>query len=347
MKIIKSKIGGDLESFALTNDSEMRVTIINYGAAIAWIEVPDSSGKIADVTLGHADLRDFVGGRFYLGATVGRFANRIARGRFELDGKEHQVTVNSKGNHLHGGTVGFDKKYWVSRIVEDSGGPSLEFSLISPDGEEGFPGKMEVRVEYRVTEESELVIMYSAVSNKPTVINLTSHGYFNLTGSPANSIVDHILTINADKFTVTDNLSIPTGEVRSVEGTPLDFRVPTRIGDRIDSEYEQLMFAGGYDQNFQLSDYNGSVRKAASAHDQFTGRLMDVYADQPGLQFYSGNYLDGTVNGRDGSPLSRRSGFCLECQHFPDSTSHPEFPSVVLRPGDAYKQKTIYKFSVK
>lgn len=347
MGITRKKIDDLLESFILTNTSGMKVTIINYGATIAWIEVPDRSGKIADVVLGHADLRDYVGGRFYLGATVGRYANRIAGGRFTLDGHVYQVTVNSKGNHLHGGAIGFDKKYWGAKIMEELHVPTLELSLVSTDGEEGFPGRMDAKVLYTLTENNELKIGYVASCDKPTIINLTNHSYFNLTGSPANSILDHILTVNADKFTMTDGMSIPTGEIDRVDNTPLDFRRSTRIGDRIDANFEQTKLSGGYDQNFVLDNYDGSLRRVASAYDPSSGRLMEVYTDQPGMQFYSGNYLDGAVMGKGGAVLSKRSGFCLECQHFPDSPNHKEFPSVVLRPGETYKQDTIYKFSTK
>jgi len=344
MGIIRKKIDRELESFVLTNRTDVRVTILNYGATIASIEVPDSKGQIADVVLGHCDLKNYVGGRFYFGGTIGRYANRIARGRFVIDGKEYQVTANRNGDHLHGGAVGFDKKFWQASVDEGQQCPSLEFRLVSPDGEEGFPGTMDVKVIYSLTEDNELQIQYMAISDRPTVINLTNHSYFNLTGSAANSILDHVLMIDADEFTPINSLSFPTGEMVKVDGTPMDFRKPTRIGERIDSDYDQLKFAGGYDHNWVLNDFNGFVRKVATLYEPNSGRLMEVLTDQPGFQFYSGNYLDGSVKGKGNILISKRSGVCLECQHYPDSPNHTEFPSVVLKPGETYKQTTIYKF---
>ena len=347
------QLGAGLESFVMANNNGMRITIINYGATIASIEVPDRFGKSADVVLGYPELKNYIGGRFYLGATIGRYANRIERGRFTLDGKAYQLSVNSKGNHLHGGTNGFDKKFWNGRVVECATGPVVELSLRSCDGEEGFPGTMDVRAKYELTSENELTIEYYATTDKLTIINMTNHVYFNLAGPPATSILDHVLTIHADAFTATDNYSLPTGEIRNVENTPLDFRKPIRIGDRIDSNYDQLKFAGGYDQNFILAGVpkgieseNNAVRNVASVYDPSTGRVMEVSTDQPGMQFYSGNNLDGTVVGKGNAPLSRRSGFCLECQHYPDAPNHPGFPSVVLAPGETYRQRTSYKFLI-
>ncbi len=346
MNVSTEKLGNNLESFVLTNDKMMKVTLVNYGAAIAGIEVPDRDGKSADVTLGHADLCNYVGGRFYLGATVGRFANRIRYGKFVIDGKEYQVTVNSKGNHLHGGTVGFDKHYWKSRIVNQNDDASVEFTLFSPDGDEGFPGTMQVKVLYSLTKDNQFKMKYTATTDKPTIVNLTNHGYFNLTGSPANTILDHFLAINSNCFTPTDDLSVPTGEIRNVANTPLDFRKSTAVGDRINDSYEQLKLANGYDQNFVLNDFTGNVRQAARLYEPSTGRLLEVLTDQPGVQLYSGNYLDGKVVGKGGIPIRPRSGLCLECQDFPNAPNVKLFPSVVLRPGQAYKRTTIYQFGV-
>ncbi len=345
-RILTEHFNNNLDSYVLKNRKGMSATIINYGAAIANLEVPDRDGKTADVILGHDNLPDFVGGRFYLGATIGRYANRIAGGRFSLDGKEFQVTANRTGNLLHGGSIGFDKKFWDVKIIESAEEPTLELSLISPDGEEGFPGTMEVKVIYTLTDNNELKLEYEATTDKTTVINLTNHSYFNLTGSPANMILDHILMINADKFTPTDSQSIPTGEIQNASGTPLDFRKPSKIGERIGNDYKQLKFARGYDHNWVLNNYDGKVRRAATLYDTSTGRFMELLTDQPGLQFYSGNYLDGTLKSKSGHCYQSRSGLCLECQHFPNSPNEKKFPSVMLLPEQVYRQITIYKFSV-
>ncbi|MCL5021543.1 MAG: galactose mutarotase [Bacteroidetes bacterium] len=328
----------------MNNGKGMRVTIINYGATMARIEVPDRNGNVADVLLGHEKLSSYIGGRFFLGATVGRYANRIAGARFVLDGRECRVTPNRNGNLLHGGEKGFDKKYWKAEVFDEGPEPSLDLSLVSPDGDEGFPGRMEVKVTYSISSDNELRIHYVATTDKTTVINLTNHSYFNLTGSPANTILDHVLTINADRFTATDNQSIPTGEMKDVAGTPLDFRKPTAVDSRIDEDYEQLRNADGYDKNWVLNQYTGAVREVASLYEPTSGRRMKVLTDQPGLQVYSGNYLDGAVEGKKGVYLTRRSGLCLECQHFPNSPNESSFPSTVLRPGQTYNQTTIYGF---
>ena len=345
--ITTERLEEDLESYLLDNKRGMRVTIINYGATIAKIEVPDRRGDLADVLLGHEKLSNYIGGRFFLGATVGRYANRLAGARFVLDDKEYKVTSNKNGFMLHGGASGFDKKFWRAGIVNGKDEPALELSLVSPDGDEGLPGAMEVKVVYSVSAENELRIDYTATTNKPTVINLTNHAYFNLTGSTANTILEHVLTIDADKFTETDDLSIPTGKIIDVSGTPMDYRKPEKVGSRIDADYDQLRNADGYDKNWVLNDYTGNVREVASVYEPVSGRRMIVLTDQPGLQFYySGNYLDGAVEGKSGIPLTRRSGLCLECQHFPNSPNESSFPSTVLRPGETYSQTTVYRFLV-
>lgn len=344
MKIYSERCGDKLELYVLTNTNGMSVTVLNYGATLARLEVPDRRGKIEDVLLGHEKLSDFVGGRFYFGATIGRYANRIARGRFSLDGKDYQVTVNSKGNMLHGGLVGFDKKFWNTKVEGEKN--AVEFSLVSPDGDEGFPGTMEVKVVYEVNDNNELCIHYRATADKTTVVNLTNHAYFNLTGNPAVSILDHILTINSETFTPTDSFSIPIGEIKSVVGTPMDFTSPCVIGSRIEDNDIQLQQSKGYDHNYVLKHFNGSVRTAATVYEPLSGRFMEVLTDQPGLQFYSGNYLDGTLRGKKGIYYQSRAGLCLECQHFPNAPNEENFPSVILKPGDVYTQNTTYKFSV-
>lgn len=339
----------ELDSYKLTNNNGMSATLINYGAAIAKIEVPDRNGNIADVVLGHDNLLNYVGGRFYLGATVGRSANRIKDARFFLDAKEYNLTQNKAPNMLHGGLSGFDKKFWSSRTLENSDEPKVEFTLQSPDGDEGFPGTLDVKIVYTLSDENELRIEYTAHTDKPTIVNLTNHSYFNLTGSTANTILDHILTIDADSFTPSDQGSIPTGEILSVEDTPLDFRKARRIGDRIDDAFQQLINGKGYDHNWVLNkkDTGDMEVKAASVYDPFSGRTMEVFTNQPGIQFYSGNYLDGSVTGKAGQRLQYRSGLCLECQGFPNAMNQKNFPTVTLRPEENYKQTTVYKFSVK
>jgi aldose 1-epimerase len=344
--ITSSRIGDVLESFEIKNRKGMRVTILNYGATIANIEVPDREGKMADVLLGHDDLTKYIGGRFYFGATIGRVANRIAGGRFCLDGKEYHVTVNNNGNMLHGGSSGFDKKIWTSRIIHDAVNPSVEMSLISPDGDEGFPGALQVKVTYVLTDDNDVHVLYNAVTDTPTVINLTNHAYFNLTGSSASTISDHVLTINASQFIPIDSRSIPLGTMATVENTPMDFRTPSVIGTHMNKRDGQLEFARGFDHTWVIRNYSGVAREAATLFDPVSGRVMEVWTDQPGLQFYSGNYLDGTLRGKKGACYIARSGLCLECQHYPNSPNVETFPSVVLRPGEEYRQNTTYKFSV-
>jgi aldose 1-epimerase len=347
MEIITKQFDNNLKAFILKNENGMSTTIINFGAAIAGIEVPDRNGNIADITLGHDNLLNYIGGRYYLGATVGRYANRIAAGEFRIEGKKYNASINRGGNLLHGGFEGFDKKYWKTEIIDFAKGKSLGLTLISPDGDEGFPGTMEVKVVYTVTPKNELKIEYSATSDKPTVINLTNHCYFNFTGTAVNPILDHVLQINADRYTPYDEQFIPTGEIEKVEDLPLDFRNPFRIGERIDNNFGQLELAHGYDQNWVLNNFDGTVRLAATLFEKNSGRFMEVFTDQPGIQFYTGNYLDGSMIGKNGIEYIKRSGLCLECQHFPNSPNEPKFPSTLLIPSQVYKQTTIYKFSVK
>lgn len=339
--------GQKINSYRLANSNGMAVTIINFGAAVVKIEVPDRLGKIEDVILGYENLNQYVNDTSYLGAIVGRFGNRINKGHFSLDGKEFQLSTNESENHLHGGINGFNKAVWVPRIVEHHNSYAVEFDYISPDGEEGYPGTATIKVTYVLTQENSLQINYTAASNKPTIINPTSHCYFNLTGSPQNTILNHELMINADKFTPIDNSLITTGELKNVQNTPMDFRISKKIGDHIDENDEQLSKGLGYDHNWVLNDYNGNVQKAASVYEPNSGRFMQVFTDQPGLQFYSGNYLNEKIKGKYGINYKPRTGFCLECQHFPDSPNKKNFPSTILRPGEIYKQTTIYNFSVK
>ena len=336
--------GENIYSYTLTNKNGMSATIINYGATVVKLKVPDKNSKIEDVILGYDSLSSYVKGASFFGGIVGRYGNRIAKGKFTLDGKEYQLPINNGVNSLHGGTIGFNKRVWEAKEIS---GPALQLSYVSPDGEEGYPGTLTLSVTYSLTDNNGLKIDYIATTDKPTILNPTNHCYFNLTGDPNNTILNHVLMINADKFTPVDSTLIPTGQLEDVANTPLDFTKPTEIGKRINEDFQQLKFAGGYDHNWVLNNYNGSVREAATLYDSASGILLKVLTDQPGIQFYSGNFLDGKDRGKDGIYYKFRTGLCLECQHFPDSPNEKNFPSVVLRPGETYTQTTVYEFSVK
>ena len=336
--------GENIYSYTLTNKNGMSATIINYGATVVKLKVPDKNSKIEDVILGYDSLSSYVKGASFFGGIVGRYGNRIAKGKFTLDGKEYQLPINNGVNSLHGGTIGFNKRVWEAKEIS---GPALQLTYVSPDGEEGYPGTLTLSVTYSLTDNNGLKIDYIATTDKPTILNPTNHCYFNLTGDPNNTILYHVLMINADKFTPVDSTLIPTGQLEDVANTPLDFTKPTEIGKRINEDFQQLKFAGGYDHNWVLNNYNGSVREAATLYDSASGILLKVLTDQPGIQFYSGNFLDGKDRGKDGIYYKFRTGLCLECQHFPDSPNEKNFPSVVLRPGETYTQTTVYEFSVK
>ena len=337
--------GENIYSYTMTNSSGMSATIINYGATVVKLEVPDRNGKVEDIILGYDSLSSYMNGSSYFGGIVGRFGNRINKGKFTLDGKEYQLAINSGGNHLHGGDKGFNKRVWEAKEINDN---TLEFTYISPDGEENYPGKLTITVTYILTDNNELKIDYKATTDKPTILNPTNHCYFNLTGNPGeNTILDHVLMINADKYTPVNSTLIPTGALEDVTNTPMDFRKPTAIGKRINEDFEQLKYAGGYDHNWVLNNYDGTVQEAVTLYDSTSGRFMEVLTDEPGVQFYSGNFLNGKDRGKDGIYYKYRTGLCLECQHFPDSPNEKNFPSVVLKPGEEYTQTTIYKFSVR
>ena len=336
--------GQAMDLYTLSNLHGMQVGITNYGARVVSIQVPDRSGQMADVVLGFDDLQGYLGDNPYFGAIVGRYGNRIAKGQFTLDGVLYKLPVNNGPNSLHGGLKGFDKRVWTSREVSTSP-PSLELTYLSKDGEEGYPGDLNVKVVYTLTDDNELKIDYSATTDKDTVLNLTNHSYFNLSGAGNGDILKDILTINADRFTPVDANLIPTGELRSVEGTPFDFRQPTAIGARINADDPQLKLAGGYDHNFVLNREVGGLVLAARVADPDSGRVLEVLTTQPGLQFYTSNFLDGTIRGKGGKAYGHRSAFCLETQHFPDSPNHPSFPSTELKPGETYHQVTVFKFS--
>ncbi len=337
--------GEAVELFTLTSPSGMSVQITNYGGIITSLKVPDKNGVAGDVVLGYDNLGDYLKRPNYFGSIIGRYGNRIARGRFTLYGEEIQLAVNNGANHLHGGLKGFDKQVWKPTISRADDRVSLELRRTSPDGEEGYPGNLTVEVIYSLRSDNALEIQYRAETDKPTVCNLTNHSYFNLKDGGATPILDHLLQIDADYYLPVDPGLIPIGEPAPVEGTPFDFRTPTAIGARIGEENEQLAVGGGYDHNFVLNGPSGILRRVAVLSEPESGRVMEVYTTEPGLQFYSGNFLDGSAVGKNGTVYGYRHGLCLETQHFPDSPNRPDFPSVLLHPGEVYTSTTVYKFS--
>jgi aldose 1-epimerase len=339
--------GREVFQYTLANQSGVTVQIINYGATITSLRVPDRNGVISDIVLGYDSLQGYIDGTAYFGAIVGRYGNRIGKGQFRLDGKQYQLTINDGENHLHGGKIGFNKVLWDATVISDSEEPSLQLQYISPDGEEGYPGTVTLKVVYTLTAKNELRIDYEGTTDQPTILNPTHHSYFNLSGSFDNTILDHRLTIEADSFTPVDEGLIPTGEIADVTGTPMDFRTATAIGKHIEDQDQQLVYGKGYDHNWVLRDLTGRVRKVAELYEPTSGRLMTVFTDQPGLQFYSGNFLDGTQKGKNGIAYQYRTGLCLETQAYPDSPNKPDFPPVTLRPGQVYRQTTVYQFSTR
>lgn len=337
--------GQPVELYTLTNQNGMKVRLTNYGAIIVSIEVPDKNGEMGDVALGFDTLEEYITKNPFFGCVVGRYGNRIAKGKFTLDGKEYSLFINNNENHLHGGKKGFDKAVWKAEALEEDGNFGVQFSHHSPDGDEGYPGNLNVVVTYTLFNDNALKIHYNAITDKPTPINLTNHCYFNLAGAGNGDILDHVMMIDADAYTPTDKGLIPTGEISPVKGTPMDFTTPTRIGDRIDADFEALNFAGGYDHNYVLNSKDGSLAFAGKVTEPKSGRIMEFFTTQPGVQFYCGNFLDGSVSGKGGKVYNKRYGFCLETQHFPDSPNKPNFPSCILKPGDMYDQTTVYKFS--
>jgi len=340
--------GKEVSLYTLTNKNNLKLKITNYGAILVSLKVPDRQGNFIDVVTGYDSLAGYINDKAFFGAIVGRYGNRISRGKFDLDGNEYQLIVNDGKNHLHGGYKGFYKAVWDAEPMENESGPALKLTLVSPDGDEGYPGTVTMSVIYTLTNNNELKIEYIGTTDKPTILNPTHHSYFNLSGDFNNTILDEQLFINADSTTLVNNELIPTGEIASVENTPMDFRNPNVIGQHINDASEQIKFGRGYDHNWVLNNYkNGVVREVASLYDPVSGIFMEVLTDQPGLQFYSGNFLDGTIKGKEGEIYKYRSALCLEAQHYPDSPNEPEFPSVVLRPGETYHQTTIYRFSDK
>jgi len=337
---------GAVELYTLTCASGLELLATNYGATIVSLHVPDKRGDTDDVVLGFDKLQKYLDNKSYLGGIIGRYGNRIAGARFTLDQVEYSLAANDGRNSLHGGNKGFDKVIWQAESFGNSQGVGLMFTYTSPDGEEGYPGRLRVNVTYTLTNQDELIFDYEATTDKATPVNLTQHSYFNLAGEGRGEILGHELTLNADDFTAVDATLIPTGEIRAVENTPLDFTKPCQIGARINQNDEQLLLARGYDHNFVIRRTGPGLELAARVREPGTGRVLEVYTTEPAVQFYSGNFLDGTLTGKRGVNYQRRSGFCLETQHFPDSPNHPDFPSTILRPGQVYLSQTICKFSV-
>jgi aldose 1-epimerase len=339
--------GQAVDIYTLKNSRGVEARITTYGGAVVSLKVPDRAGKFDDVVLGFDDIEGFQKTTTYMGALVGRYANRIAKGRFTLKGKEYTLATNNGENHLHGGVRGFDKVVWKARPLGVRGGQALELTYFSKDGEEGYPGNLTVRVVYTLNDANELRIDYYATTDKDTVVNLTNHNYYNLAGHGNGDILGHVLTINASRFTPTDAGAIPTGELRPVRGTPFDFTRPTAIGARINQDEEQLKLGKGYDHNFVINGRAGTLRPAGRVTEPTTGRVMEVLTTEPGMQLYTGNYLDGSDIGKGGKPYRQRYGFCLETQHYPDSPNRPEFPSTVLRRRARFRSTTVYKFSAR
>ena len=340
----QTKEGNLVTLFTLRNNNGAEAGICNYGGLVIFLKVPDRNGHFDDVVLGYDNLADYIKDTPYFGAMIGRYGNRIAKGKFTLDGKEYTLAVNNGPNALHGGLKGFDKVVWEPRVMATLDGPSLQLRYTSKDGEEGYPGTLTVKATYTLAEDNELKLEFTATTDKDTVLNLTQHSYFNLAGK--GDILNHQVMMPADKFTPVDSTLIPTGELKPVEGTPFDFRTPTAIGARIGQDDEQLKFGGGYDHNWVITKPMGRLGLMGRVYEPTTGRVLEVFSTEPGLQFYTGNFLDGKLTGKGGWVYQFRNGFCMEAQHYPDSPNQPNFPSVVLKPGEVYRNTIIFKFSV-
>ncbi|MEX1130174.1 MAG: aldose epimerase family protein [Vicinamibacterales bacterium] len=336
--------GKAVERFTMTNANGIELKAISYGGIITSLRVPDRTGRLDDIVLGFDDLESYLKDDPFFGAIIGRYGNRIAKGAFALDGQTYKLATNNGPNHLHGGSKGFDKVLWTAEPV--AGRNAIAFSRTSPDGEEGYPGNLRVQVTYTLTDANELIVDYRATTDKATPVNLTQHSYFNLAGQASGDILGHQLMLNADRYTPVDDTLIPTGELAPVYGTPFDFRKPTAIGARIDKVDAQLKNGKGYDHNWVLNRTGSGLQVAARVIEPKTGRTMEIATTEPGIQFYSGNFLDGTLTGKGGAVYKHRTGFCLETQHYPDSPNQPKFPSTTLRPGSEYKTSTVFTFGV-
>ncbi|MBN1361229.1 MAG: galactose mutarotase [Sedimentisphaerales bacterium] len=338
--------GQAVRLYTLTNEQGMKAEIMTYGGIMLSLYAPDRDGNMGDVLLGYDNLDDYVKNNPYFGALIGRYGNRIGGAKFTLDGTEYTLAANDNGNSLHGGVKGFDKVVWKDEPVWRADGVGVKLEYLSKDSEEGYPGNLQATVIYVLTNKNELRIEYKAMADKPTVVNLTQHNYYNLTGCQRD-ILAHELMLNADRFTPVDAGLIPTGQLLPVEGTPMDFTESTAIGARIDADYQQLEYGGGYDHNWVLNKEGSGMTLAAEVYDPMTGRVMTVLTTEPAIQFYSGNFLDGTITGKDGVVYKHRYGLCLETQHYPDSPNKPRFPSTTLRPGQIYETTTIYAFTAR
>lgn len=329
--------------YTLTNKNKMSITISTFGGTLVSVEVPNKNRTLTDVVLGYDDLASYERQDKYIGVLIGRCSNRIAKGQFHLDKKDYQLYCNNGNNHLHGGKVGFDKKIWSAKVNNDQ----LILTYVSQDGEEGYPGTLTVNVTYRLSEDNTISIDYHAISDADTICNLTNHAYFNLSGYNSGTILDQKIQLFADSYTASDQESLPTGEIAAVENTPMDLRRPTRIGDHIDDDFKELQFAGGFDHNWVISNYDGSLKEAAWAFAEDTGITLTVSTTLPGIQFYSGNYLDDAPAGKKGSKIAKRYGFCLESQYFPNALKNPNFLQPVLKKDQVYHAVTTYQFGIK
>ena len=337
--------GKEVMLYTLRNTKGATATISNYGGTVVSLTMPDRNGKFSDVVLGFKKLADYEKKSPYFGCLVGRYGNRIAKGTFSLDGKTHHLAINNPPNSLHGGLRGFDKVIWGATPMETKEGPALKLTYTSRDGEEGYPGTLSVTATYTLTDRNELRVVFTATTDQKTVVNLTHHSYFNLAGEGNGDILGHVVTLKANRFTPVDKNLIPNGKLEPVKGTPFDFRKPTAIGARISQPDQQLQFGGGYDHNWVANKLPGHLGVVAKVEEPTSGRVMEVLSTEPGVQFYTGNFLDGTLVGKSGKAYAFRNGFCLEPQQYPDSPNHPEFPSVILKPGQTYKNTIIYRFS--
>jgi len=336
--------GTPVELFTLANKNNLTVQITNYGGIITTLKVPDKDGNIEDVVLGYYTLEEYLERSPHFGCLVGRFGNRIAGGKFVLDGVEYNLAINNGPNHLHGGLEGFDKKVWIPEMIVMKDAAGLKLTYLSPDGEENYPGNLNVEAMYSLNDDNELILTFKAVTDKTTILNLTHHSYFNLKGHGEGDILDHQIRFNSNQIVPIDSTSIPLGPLMNVENTPFDFRQSKAIGKDIKADHEQIRNGGGYDHSFVVDGYNGELKLACTVTEPVSGRIMEVWTTEPAVQFYTGNFLDGSLTGKDGKVYHKRYGFCLEAHHYPDSPNHPEYPTTELNPGEIYKQITIYKF---